>query len=193
MSSWKEKFICINFSSKLGGKKVLASLFLSSCSSSCLNWVSCSCYSTDVSHTKKPQSYTVDFHSSGFKSQFWLHYKQRYPTPSPTDCGCSTSAASQANVTLQQRWDQEAHIEIFQFSHRFHGFRSGAPLNVPEEPVPALLEHAISYIPSYCRFSALYHERISLKALGPWEQFSILFPTHIQHTNLKVLLQNLLM
>lgn len=85
----------------------------------------------------------MDFHSSYSRSQFWLHYKQHHPTPSPTNWGCFTREKRNKETVLFSRAKRST------FSCRFRRFGSSTPLNKTKQLFSVLSEQTISCTTSY--------------------------------------------
>lgn len=146
---------------------------MSSPSSSCLNWVSCSCYSTDVSLTKSCSLMLWTFIHQALKanSDFIINSITLHQAPQIE--AALHGKKKEGNITLQWNRELDAHVKIPQFSNRFHGFRSST-----FEQIRAVVSCTFRadyfihiscnfvHILQCCRTSAVHCKQISLKTSG---------------------------
>lgn len=134
---------------------------MSSCSSSCLNWVSCSCYSTDVSLTKSRSLMLWTFIHQALKASsdfiinsVTLHQAPQIATalqglPRKQTLPFSSAESSKPTLKYSSFHADSTSLEV-------------EPLKKSEQSFSALLENTILYISSYwdCMIPALHHKKL---------------------------------
>lgn len=123
---------------------------MSSSSSSCLNWVSCSCYSTDVSLTKSCSLILWTFIHQALKANSDLIINSITLHQAPQMGGGLLYKEKRNKETLPfSRAESSKHTLKYHSSHADFTGLEVAPLNKPEQLFSALSEQTISYTSSY--------------------------------------------